>query len=106
MNVGTCDSDLIELFVNTLMESGSTDELPNTYSRYLCLALGLLFLGKQEEADVTLETLKIVPGIMGKYAALTVETCAYVNTGNVLKIQKLLATCGEHLDEKEVFVSS
>jgi len=30
-----------------------------------------------------------------------VETCAYVGTGNVLKIQKLLAVCGEHLDEKE-----
>ena len=102
VNVGTCDVDLTELFVNTLMEKGQLDELSSTYARYLCLALGLLYLGKQEEADVTLETLRVVPGVMGKYAALTVETCAYVGTGNVLKIQKLLAVCGEHLDEKEV----
>lgn len=102
VNVGTCDTDLTELFVNTLMERGATDELTSTYSRYLCLALGLLYLGKQEEAEVTLETLKVVPGVMGKYASLTVETCAYVGTGNVLKIQRLLASCGEHLDEKEV----
>lgn len=32
---------------------------------------------------------------------LTVETCAYCGTGNVLKVQKLLAECGEHLEEKD-----
>eukprot|EP01126_Amoeba_proteus_P027761 TRINITY_DN2749_c0_g2_i2.p1 TRINITY_DN2749_c0_g2~~TRINITY_DN2749_c0_g2_i2.p1 ORF type:complete len:727 (+),score=165.99 TRINITY_DN2749_c0_g2_i2:244-2181(+) len=101
VNVGTSDADLTELFVNTLMERGSLGELSSTYSRYICLALGLLYLGKQEEAEVTIETLKVVPGVMGKYATLTVETCAYVATGNVLKIQKLLAVCGEHLEEKE-----
>lgn len=38
---------------------------------------------------------------IGKYAALTLETCAYAGTGNVLKIQKLLSVCGEHApDEK------
>lgn len=84
------------------MERGMSDELSSPYSRFIGLALGLLYLGKQEEAEVTIETLKAVPGVMGKYATLTVETCAYVGTGNVLKIQKLLATCGEHLDEKEV----
>ncbi len=69
-------------------------------SRFLCLGLGLLYLGKQELADVTIETLKALTHNVGKYAALTVETCAYTGTGNVLKIQKLLDTAGDHLDEK------
>jgi 26S proteasome regulatory subunit N1 len=38
---------------------------------------------------------------MGKYASLTVETCAYCGTGNVLKVQKLLAECGEHITEEK-----
>jgi 26S proteasome regulatory subunit N1 len=86
------------------MERDMKKELGSSYSRYLCLALGLLFLGKQEEAEVTLEALKIIPGVMGKYAILTVETCAYCGTGNVLKVQKLLAECGEHItEEKDVW---
>lgn len=39
---------------------------------------------------------------MGKYAVTTVETCAYVGTGNVLKIQQLLSVCGEHGEEADV----
>jgi 26S proteasome regulatory subunit N1 len=99
--VGTCDPDLTELFVNTLVERGMLDTLDSKFTRYLSLALGYLYLGRQEEADVVLETLKIVPGVQGKYAALTIETCAYAGTGNVLKIQKMLAVCGEHLEEKD-----
>lgn len=45
--------------------------------------------------------LKAVTHPIGKYATLTVEGCAYAGTGNVLKIQKLLDICGDHLDEKE-----
>jgi len=63
--------------------------------------LGLLYLGKQEAAEVTIESVKAIPGVWGKYAALTVETCAYCGTGNVLKIQSLLGVCGEHLEENE-----
>lgn len=56
--------------------------------------------GKQETADVTLETLKALPGEAGRFAFLTVELCAYTGTGNVLKVQKMLSICGEH-GEKE-----
>jgi len=97
--VGTCDADLTDTFVQSLLERSTGDDLNNPYSRYLCLALGLLFLGKQEAAEVTLEALKVIPGPMGSYAALTVETCAYAASGNVLKIQKLLGVCGEHLEK-------
>ena len=39
---------------------------------------------------------------MGKYALLTVETCAYAASGNVLKVQKLLDICGDHLEDKNL----
>lgn len=63
-------------------------------------------MGRQEAAEVTLETLKVISGVMGKYALLTVQTCAYAGSGNVLQIQKLLAVCGEHLEEAEVNIFS
>jgi len=72
------------------------------YTRLLCLGLGLLYLGKQGVADVTLETLKTLEHQIGKYAALTVESCAYTGTGNVLKVQKLLDICGDHLEDKNM----
>jgi len=97
--VGTCDPELTDLFVQSIFERSTGEDQSNTYLRYLCLALGLLFLGKQEEAEVTLEALKVIGGPLGKYASLTVETCAYACSGNVLKIQKLLAVCGEHLEK-------
>jgi len=100
INVGTCNPDLTEIFVTTLLERGETG-LKSTFTRFLCLGLGLLYLGKQEAAEVTIESVKAVPGVWGKYAVMTVETCAYAGTGNVLKIQSLLAVCGEHLEENE-----
>jgi len=40
---------------------------------------------------------------MGPYAITTVETCAYAASGNVLKVQKLLHSCGDHLDKDNSF---
>jgi 26S proteasome regulatory subunit N1 len=51
--------------------------MEDTMSRFACLGLGLLFLGRQEAADITMEALKAVPGQLGKYCSFTVETCAY-----------------------------
>jgi 26S proteasome regulatory subunit N1 len=48
----------------------------------------ILSVGRQEAADVTLETLKALQEKpIAKYAAFTVETCAYAGTGNVLKVR-------------------
>lgn len=49
-----------------------------------------------------LETLKTIEHPIAKYAIVTVETCAYAGSGNVLKIQKLLDMCGDHLEDKNV----
>lgn len=96
--VGTCNDEIASVLVQRLMEA-SEDELNNTASRYLCLGLGLLFLGKTEKADATLEAVKCVEHLRGKYAAATLSTCAYAGTGNVLQVQKLLKGCAERLTE-------
>lgn len=38
---------------------------------------------------------------ISKYAQVTLESCAYAGTGNVLKVQQLLAQAGEHIELKE-----
>jgi 26S proteasome regulatory subunit N1 len=96
--VGTANEDITEAIIQVLMERDEKT-LSNTLVRYLCLALGFLFLGKQEAADQIIETTKTLNTKIAGYCQLTVETCAYAGTGNVLKVQQLLKICGEHLEE-------
>jgi 26S proteasome regulatory subunit N1 len=97
--VGTAHPEITQTIMLTLMERDEAS-LNVSHSRFLCLGLGLLYLSKQGVADVVLETLKTLEHQIGKYAILTVETCAYIGTGNVLKVQKLLDMCADHLEDK------
>ncbi len=74
--VGTGKADIAETIMQGMLER---DEkvMEDTMARFACLGLGMLFLGLQEAADVTLEALKAVPGQIGQYCSFTVETCAY-----------------------------
>jgi len=96
--VGTSNAEITSSIINVFFERDE-NAMSNTHSRFLCLGLGLLYLGTQELADLTLETLKTIKGPFGQYCSLTVETCAYAATGNVLKVQKLLDICGDHLEK-------
>lgn len=95
---GSCNDDVGGTIAQRLMEA--TDiELNHTSSRFLCLGLGLLYLGRGDNADAILEVVKTVEHPRGKYARITLETCAHCGTGNVLKIQDMLKICSEHLTE-------
>jgi 26S proteasome regulatory subunit N1 len=96
--VGTCNDEVGSVLVQRLMEA-TDDELNHTSSRFLCLGLGLLYLGKLENADAMLEAVRTVEHTRGKYAEITLETCAYAGTGDVLKVQNMLKICAEHLTE-------
>mmetsp|Transcript_42278 Transcript_42278/g.97895 ORF Transcript_42278/g.97895 Transcript_42278/m.97895 type:complete len:911 (+) Transcript_42278:49-2781(+) len=96
--VGTCNEEAGGALIQRLMES-SDAELDHPMARFLCLGLGLLFFGKMEKCEGMLEAVKTVEHKMGKYAAMTLESCAYAGTGNVLKVQQLLHACTEHLEE-------
>ncbi|KAN0021543.1 hypothetical protein ACTFIU_010150 [Dictyostelium citrinum] len=91
--IGSCDPELSTLFVQTLIQRGTAAS--ESHARFLHLGLGLLYLGKQDAAELALETLKAIEGKGGEYARLTVEACAYAGTGNVLKVQNMLHFCSD-----------
>lgn len=92
--VGSCNNEIAQAILTVLMERGSALER-NSAVRYLSLGLGLVFLGKREACEVFLSAAEAIEGAVGKYTALTIETCAYAGSGDVLKIQHLLEVCGE-----------
>jgi len=96
--VGKCDDTVGGTIVQRLMEA-TEEELNHTHSKFLCLGLGLLFLGQMEKADAMLEALRTIEHKLSKFAVIVLETCAYAGSGNVLKIQELLHVCSEHLTE-------
>jgi len=99
--VGTCNDDVAQVILQTLMERSET-ELSSPYSRFFALGIGLVFLGQQDRVQTTLTIIEeFVPAPMKKYTLLTAESCAYAGSGNVLKVQEMLQACAEHLDEKE-----
>eukprot|EP00252_Welwitschia_mirabilis_P007291 TRINITY_DN1852_c1_g1_i1.p1 TRINITY_DN1852_c1_g1~~TRINITY_DN1852_c1_g1_i1.p1 ORF type:complete len:893 (+),score=200.52 TRINITY_DN1852_c1_g1_i1:210-2888(+) len=98
--VGSCNDDIAQAIILVLMER-SEAELSEPLVRFICLGLGLLYLGKQENVDATLEVAKTFNEKISRYCQVTLESCAYAGTGNVLKVQSLLGLCGEHLEKGE-----
>lgn len=95
--VGTCNGDINEALVTCIL-SREASELSDASASSMALGLGLLYLGKQQQAEVALATMSSMPGVFGKIAAIMVDSCAYAGTGNVLKVQSLLHLCSEHVD--------
>jgi 26S proteasome regulatory subunit N1 len=96
--VGSCDPDLTDQFVGVFLERSEDPQLKsNTYTRFISVALGLVYLGKKEASEVAVETLKAAPEEVARYGTLTVESLAYAGSGSVLKFQALLHECFEHL---------
>lgn len=47
------------------------------------------------------QVVKTLNGHMASYCSVVLETCAYAGTGDVLKIQQMLAAAGEHIETDE-----
>lgn len=95
---GTADGELVEIILQSLMLRGEL-ELDSTHGRNMAHALGILFLGKQEAAEATIEVAKTLPEKTSKYSCNVLDMFAYAGTGDVLKIQQFLTTCGEQLEQ-------
>lgn len=95
--VGTAYGEAVEAMLQAMMLRPES-ELASPSGRLMSLALGLLFLGKQEAVEATIEVAKTLPEKVSRFVQVTLDVCAYAGTGNVLKIQGLLAACGEHFD--------
>nr|CAA70948.1 19S regulatory cap region of 26S protease subunit 2 [Schizosaccharomyces pombe] len=92
--VGTCNGDVASTILQTLMEREESAQ-NDQWGRFMALGLALLFNGKQDLADATVETLKAIEGKIARQAEILVDICSYAGTGNVLHIQKLLHICSE-----------
>mmetsp|Transcript_21359 Transcript_21359/g.53017 ORF Transcript_21359/g.53017 Transcript_21359/m.53017 type:complete len:946 (-) Transcript_21359:182-3019(-) len=95
--VGTCHEECVQAIVQALMLRPEKD-LEDPFAHFLCLGLGLLFLQRQGEVEATLEVAKTLCPRISEFLQVTLEVCAYAGSGNVLKIQSLLARCAEHPD--------
>lgn len=93
--VGTGNDEYATVILDRLMSLDDA-EAAQAITRHLALGLGLLLLGRAEEADPTLEVLSTIEKPIGQQASLLVQACAYAGTGNVLQVQKLLRVCATH----------
>ncbi|KAK7853259.1 26s proteasome non-atpase regulatory subunit 2 like protein a [Quercus suber] len=98
--VGSCNEEVAQAIIFALMDR-SESELTEPLTRLLPLGLGLLYLGKQESVEATAEVSKTFNEKIRKYCDMTLLSCAYAGTGNVLKVQNLLGHCSQHLDKGE-----
>eukprot|EP00300_Choanocystis_sp_HF-7_P023926 c2531_g1_i2.p1 GENE.c2531_g1_i2~~c2531_g1_i2.p1 ORF type:complete len:619 (+),score=139.90 c2531_g1_i2:186-1859(+) len=97
---GSANAEIAETIIQAMLERQAVD-LKHPLSRLFCLALGLVYLGKGEEVDLTLETCNALDPCIAEFCSVVVESCAYAASGNVLHIQKLLEIAGRHQPKKE-----
>lgn len=98
IGVGSADGDATDAIITLLVDTKEAD-LKNTFVRFACLGLGLLYFGQQENTDVADAAAAALSPLVANYARVTLQTCAYAGTGNVLQVQELLRVCGQHLDK-------
>ncbi len=91
---GSCHGEITPTILQSMFERDPA-QLDDKWSRFMILGLALLFLGKQDESDATIETLKAIDHPISKQAQVLVDMCSYAGTGNVLKVQTMLHYCTE-----------
>lgn len=140
--VGSKNDDIATTIIETLSERPE-NQLNMTIARFFGVGLALLFLGRAEACEATLELLSalvthpiskiytkkvffknslilfdifneklnyfpsnqlkkhLFTYSLEQYIEVLTEACAYVGSGNVLKVQKMLHHCLDHLEEKD-----
>nr|GLL34717.1 26S proteasome non-ATPase regulatory subunit 2 homolog A-like [Ipomoea trifida] len=97
--LGSCN-DEIDWAIRFSLKNRSKSELGKPIARLLPLGLGLLYLGKQDRVgDTAAEVSRTFGERMRRYIEITLLSCAYAGTGNVLKVQDFLGECAEHLEK-------
>jgi len=98
--VGSCHGEITSTILETMMERDDA-QLSEKWARFMSLGLALLYLGRQDASDATLETLKAIPHAVSKQAQILVEICSFAGSSNVLKVQSMLHHCNDHVDGKK-----
>ena len=97
--IGSSDPQITEPLLTSLFDEDRAKQLDDKWARFYALGLGLLFFGQQEEVNIICETLEAIDHRMAKSSSLLCSICAWAGTGAVLKLQDLLHTCYEHIEE-------
>lgn len=100
--VGSCNEEIAQAIIFALMDR-SESELGEPLTRFLPLGLGLLYLGKQDNVEATAEVSKTFNDKIRKYCDMTLLSCAFAGTGNVLKVQHFLGQCAQHHEKGETY---
>ncbi|SCV05542.1 LANO_0H09780g1_1 [Lachancea nothofagi CBS 11611] len=87
--VGTCNGDITTAIVDNLLER-TASELKTEWTRFLTLALGILYLGQGDQVEDVLETISAIDHPITSAIEVLINVCAYTGTGDVLLIQDLL----------------
>ena len=96
---GTCNEEACQTIMQRIMEA-SEDDLNKPIAKFLILGFWVYyFWDGGKKLDAILEMMKTIDHKISKYAEISVRTCAYANTGNVLEVQKMLHECAEHLED-------
>lgn len=72
--VGSCNSNVTETLIQLIMERSESD-FKDTFSKYLFLGLGLVYLGRQEAAEAVVAALGVIDDPYKSIATTMVEIC-------------------------------
>jgi 26S proteasome regulatory subunit N1 len=95
IHVGKCNEEVVNSILSSMMER-TTEQLNESISKMYGIALGLCFLGRQSLCENALDTLKSIEHPIARFSEVILEACAYIGSGNVLKIQQFLQKCTTH----------
>ncbi|CAK9806013.1 26S proteasome non-ATPase regulatory subunit 2 [Anthophora quadrimaculata] len=105
INVGSADADASSMLLQRLLEF-TPAKLSSTYSRFLPLALGMIYMGCRDVIDAPSAALEVLPEPYKLPAQTMLQVCAYAGTGDVLIVQELLRICSEPVDCESVPATS
>lgn len=99
--VGSAEEELCGTMIENMSDRKDSPAINSEpmLAIFLPLGLGLLFLGKQEAIEATVETLPALvgnEGLLCRIALITLQACAYCGTGDIEQVQSFLTICGEH----------
>ncbi|KAL0120806.1 hypothetical protein PUN28_008474 [Cardiocondyla obscurior] len=98
VNVGSADSEVSSAILLKLLGL-SAKELAVTHSRFLALALGIIYMGTQDVIETLSAALESLPEPYNFTSQTMLQICAYAGTGDVLIVQELLRICSETIEE-------
>jgi|EP00670_Eutreptiella_braarudii_P001357 26S proteasome regulatory subunit N1 len=100
--VGTCDENITEIITTQLMERCEKEgQVSNSLIRFFCVALGLLFLGQHENVEAAVVACSTLNPKIAKYCEMTVKTCAYAGSGDLVQIKELMKQLVEKIEKEE-----